>query len=54
MNHPTDNWAPDEVIVKFKDRLVFQQYIPKKHTRSGIKLYKFCDANGYMHDMAVY
>jgi len=30
MNHPTENWAPDEVIVKFKDRVVFQQYIPKK------------------------
>jgi len=53
LNHPTENWALDDVIVKFKGIAVFQQYIPKKHTKFGIKLYKLCDGNGYMHDMAV-
>jgi len=30
----------DEVIVKFKDRVIFRQYIPKKRKRFGIKIYK--------------
>jgi hypothetical protein len=29
--HPTENLALDEVIVKFKSRVVFWQQIPKKH-----------------------
>jgi hypothetical protein len=34
----------DEVIVLYKVRVVFRQYIPKKHKRFGIKIYKVCDS----------
>ena len=46
--------AVDEVTVKFKDKVIFRQYIPKKRKRFGIKIYKLCDESGYMHDMRVY
>jgi hypothetical protein len=44
----------DEVIVLYKGRVVFRQYIPKKHKRFGIKIYKLCDSLGYTYDMSVY
>jgi hypothetical protein len=44
----------DEVIVKFKGRVIFKQYIPKKRKRFGIKIYKLCDESGYTYDMRVY
>lgn len=46
--HPTENLALDEVIVKFKGRVVFWQYTPKKHKKSGMKLHKLCNGNGYI------
>ncbi|PNF36309.1 hypothetical protein B7P43_G00540 [Cryptotermes secundus] len=52
--HPSEHLAVDEVIVLFKGRVVFQQYIPKKHKRFGIKIYKLCDSLGYTYDMTVY
>ncbi|PSN35194.1 PiggyBac transposable element-derived protein 4, partial [Blattella germanica] len=52
--NPTEHLAVDEVIVLFKGRVIFRQYIPKKHKRFGIKLYKICDSNGYTYDMTVY
>jgi hypothetical protein len=36
----------DEVIVKFKGRVIFRQHIPKKRKRIGIKIYKLCDESG--------
>jgi hypothetical protein len=51
LHHQTENLALDEVIVKSKDRVVFQQYIPKKCKIFGIKLYKLCDGSGYTYDM---
>jgi len=33
----------DEVTVKFKGRVIFRQYIPKKRKCFGIKIYKLCD-----------
>jgi hypothetical protein len=39
--------AVDEVIIKFRGKVVFQQYIPKTHKRFGIKIYKLCDRSGY-------
>jgi len=51
---PTKHLAVDEVIVLCKGRVVFRQYIPKKHKRSGIKIYKLCDSLGYTYDMSVY
>jgi len=44
----------DEVIIKFKGRVIFRQYIPKKRKRVGIKIYKLCDESEYMCDMRVY
>jgi len=51
---PSEHLAVDEVIVKFKGRVIFQQYIPKKHKCFGIKIYKLCDETGYTYDMKVY
>jgi len=44
----------DELIVKFKDRVIFRQYNPKKRKHFGTKIYKICDESGYTHDMRVY
>jgi hypothetical protein len=44
----------DEVIVKFKGKVIFRQYIPKKHKRFGIKIYKLCGGFGYTFDMSFY
>ena len=46
--------AVDEVIVKFKGRVLFKQYIPKKHKSFGIKMFKLCNSTGYTYDMNVY
>src|SRR5215469_5043098 len=54
MYNPTEHRAVDEVIVLYKGRVIFRQYIPKKHRRFGIKIYKLCDALGYTYDMSVY
>ncbi|PNF31295.1 hypothetical protein B7P43_G12669, partial [Cryptotermes secundus] len=37
--NPSEHFAIDEIIVKFKGRVVFRQYIPKKHKRFGIKIF---------------
>ena len=42
------------MIVLYKGRVVFRQYIPKKHKRFGIKIYKLCESQGYTYDMSVY
>jgi len=46
--------AVDEFIVKFKGRIVFKQYIPKKCESFGIKKFKLCGSTGYTCDMNVY
>jgi len=40
--------------VLYKGRVAFQQYIPKKHRRFGIKIYKLYDSLGYTYDMSMY
>jgi len=52
-NH-SEHLAVDEVIVKYKRRVIFQQYIPKKHKSFAGKIYKPCDETGYTYDMTVY
>ena len=52
--YPTECLAVDEVIVLYKGRVVFRQYITKKHKRFGIKIYKLCYSLGYTYDMNVY
>ena len=51
--NPSEHLAVDEVIVKFKGRVIFRQYIPKKHKRFRNKIYKLCDETGYTYDKAV-
>jgi hypothetical protein len=51
---PTENIAIDEITVLFKGRVVFKQYIPQKHKRFGIKIYKLFDSKGYTYNMLVY
>jgi hypothetical protein len=53
MYSPTEHLAGDGVIVLYKGRVTFRQYIPKKHKRFGIKIYKLCDSLGYTYDMSV-
>ena len=43
---PSEHLIIDEVIVLYKERVIFQQYIPKKHKRFGIKIYKLRDKTG--------
>jgi hypothetical protein len=50
----TKHLAVDEVIVLCKGRVVFRQYIPKKHKRFGIRIYKLCDSVSYTYDTSVY
>jgi len=45
--NPSKYLSVDEVIVKFKGRIVFKQYIPKKRKGFGIKMFKLCDFTGY-------
>jgi hypothetical protein len=52
--NPSEHLAVDEVIVKFKGRVIFKQHITKKHKRFGIKIYKLCDTAAYTYDMKVY
>ncbi|GFU21061.1 piggyBac transposable element-derived protein 4 [Trichonephila clavipes] len=51
---PTENLSFDEVIIKFKGRVLFKQYIPKKRKQWGLKMYKIADATGYTYNMRVY
>ena len=52
--NPSEHLAIDEVIILFKWRVVFKQYIPKKHKRFGTNIFKLCDTTGYTYDMEVY
>ena len=52
--NPSENLAVDEVIVNYRGRVTFRQYIPKKRKRFSIKIYKLCDEAGYTCAMRVY
>jgi len=52
--NPSENLAVDEVIVSFKGRVIFKQYLPKKHKHFSIKIFKLCDSTGYTYNMKVY
>jgi hypothetical protein len=51
---PTEHLTVDKVMVLYKGKVNFKQYIPKKHKRFGLKIYKLCDMSGCMYDMDVY
>jgi len=42
MYNPTEHLSVDKVIMLCKGKLIFRQYIPKKHNRYGIRIYKLC------------
>jgi len=52
--NPSKHLAADEIIVKFKGRVLFKQYILKKRKCFSIKMFKLCDSTGYTYDMNVY
>jgi len=52
--NPSMHLAVHEVIVKFKSRVIFRQYIPKKRKYLGIKIHNLCDESGYTYDTSVY
>jgi hypothetical protein len=54
---PTEHIAVDEVIVQFKENIIFQQYISERERErereiSGIKICKLCDI--WLHIQHVY
>jgi hypothetical protein len=51
--NPSEHLAVDEVVALFKGRVIFGQYIPKKHKRFGIKIYKLYDSTGYTYYVRV-
>jgi hypothetical protein len=51
---PSEHVVVDEAEVLFKGWVIFKQYIPKKHVRFGIEIYKLCAMSGYTHDMDIY
>jgi len=51
--NPSEYLAVDEVIVKFKGRIVFKQYILKKRERFGIKMFKLYDSTGYTYEFLI-
>lgn len=53
--YPSRDLSVDEGMIAFKGRLSFKQYMPKKPTKWGIKVWQLCDsANGYCSNFQVY
>jgi hypothetical protein len=48
---PAEHNAVDKIIVHFKGRIIFEQYIPKKHKLFGTTIYKLCDFKEYTRDI---
>ena len=48
------NLAMDKVIVLYKERVIFKQYIPEKQKCFGIIMNKLCYSTGYIYDLKVY
>jgi len=47
----TEHLTVEVVILLSMGRVIFKQYVPKKHKESGIKIFKHC--NGYTYNMKV-
>jgi len=52
--NPSKYLAIDKVIVSFKGRVIFRQYIPKKRKHFDITIFKLCKLTGYTYDSKVY
>jgi hypothetical protein len=53
MYNPTEHLSVDEVIVFYTGIVIYREYIPTKHKRFGIKVYKLCDCLGYTYDKSM-
>ena len=52
---PGQNLSPDETMIKFKGRLLFKQYMPKKPTKWGIKCFSLNESDtGYTCAWQIY
>jgi hypothetical protein len=51
---PSQHLTVDEVVMPFKGRVIFKQYVSKKHKCFGTKIYKVCDMTGYTYSMRIY
>ena len=51
---PSEKVAIDEVLLLFKGRLFFRNFIPSKRSRYGIKIYALVDEFGYMWNFHVH
>jgi hypothetical protein len=51
---PLKHLAVNQVIVKFKDTIIFKQYVLKKRKCFRIKIYELHDDWGHTYDMWVY
>ena len=50
-----ENLSLDESLIKFRGRLSYVQFIPKKRARFGIKFYKLCESkSGYCLAFQIY
>jgi hypothetical protein len=51
---PGEEVCIDETVVPFHGRLYFEQYIPGKRFKYGVKMYKLCAEGGYTWSVKVY
>ena len=51
---PGKHLSLDEALLLFKGRLSYKQYLPKKRSRFGIKMYELASSNGYILDILLY
>ena len=55
MYAPHKEIAVDEAMIKFQGRSSLKQYLPKKPTKRGIKVWVLADSkNGYFSNFQVY
>jgi hypothetical protein len=52
--NPPEHIDVHKIIVKFKVKITFRQYIPEKHKHFITKIYKLCDTADCTYDMKVY
>ena len=51
---PSEYQCVDEIMVAFKGRSLLKQYLPKKPTKWGFKLWARCAATGFLHVFDIY
>jgi hypothetical protein len=54
LNYNASEHLAVEVILKFKERIIFRRYVPKNRQQSSIKICKLCSNSEYTYNMTVY